>query len=99
MHICIKAPHFFPNIKKKDGLMHYVGAFMMGGRCACGPVSGMIERPHAASARCQFEDILMQDALLCERLPVALCNTAIHPPSALSAPIHPLPSFLETSDC
>lgn len=77
--------------------MCYIGAFMAGGRCAYGPMSGVIEGP-AAAARCQFGDVLMQDALLCPRLPVALCNAGIHPPSVLSAPMHPLPSFPETFD-
>lgn len=78
--------------------MCYTGAFTAGGRCAYGLMPEAIARPRAAAARRQLDDVLMQDALLCQRLPAALCNAGIHPPSGLSAPVHPLPSFPETFD-
>lgn len=78
--------------------MCYTDAFVAGGRCAYGLMSGVIERPRAAAAGCQFGDVLLQDALLCQRLPIALCNAGIHPLSVVSAPIHPLPSVPEAFD-
>lgn len=59
---------------------------------------GVMARPHAAAARCQFGDVPVHDALLCHRLPVALRNAGIHSPSVLPAPTRPPPSIPENFD-
>lgn len=77
--------------------MGYISALVEDGRSAYDPMSGAIERPHEATARCQLGDVLMQDALLCQRLPAALGMGGIHPlacafcfPSILSHPFQRL---------